>query len=160
MRYRDSGFTLTELVIVVAVCGLAAAIVVPALLERRNLTSEATAMGMLRTVATAEQALQEPGLKIATHNRLIDVDEVLLVEEPYRAGFVGPGFSVAKERGFRIEVEVLKIQVDSDASYSGAISPRTKDPLVFAKYNVNEAGTVKLAPKAKPRSIILELMPE
>jgi len=112
-------------------------------------------MGVLRTVVTAELALQEPGLQYATHNHVIDVDEVVLAESPERAGFVGPGFSVAKQRGYRIEVEVV-----AKAGYSGAISPRKTDALVFAKYNVDNVGTVELAPKAPVKPIVLELLPE
>ena len=160
MQYRDSGFTLTELVLVVAVVMLGAAVVVPNLVERRNMTHEATAVGVLRTVATAEKALEKPGLDFAKHDRVINVDEVVLAEEPYRRGFVRPGFSVAERRGYRIEVRVLTDTVVSDASYSGAISARDKDALVFAKYNVNEVGTVELAPRAIPVLEVIEFLPE
>lgn len=160
MRYRESGFTVTELIIVVAVCALAAAIIVPTLVQRRNVTNEATAMGVLRTVATAQLALQEPGIQYATHGRVIDMDEVVLAEEPDRAGFVGPGFSVAKRRGYRIEVKVLPGEAVAKAGYSGAISPRKTDALIFAKYNVDNVGTVELAPKAPAKPVVLELLPE
>ncbi|HON00389.1 MAG TPA: type II secretion system protein [Acidobacteriota bacterium] len=51
---RQQGFSLIELLIVVAVIGIIAAIAVPNLLRSRQAAQEASAISSLRTLATAE----------------------------------------------------------------------------------------------------------
>jgi len=56
---KNSGFTLIELMIVIAIIAIIAAIAIPNLIEARKGSNEAAAIGALRTISTAQNIFRE-----------------------------------------------------------------------------------------------------
>ncbi|MCK6482031.1 MAG: prepilin-type N-terminal cleavage/methylation domain-containing protein [Planctomycetes bacterium] len=88
-RPRDAGFTLTELLIVVAIIAVVAAIAVPNLLAAKLSSNEAAAIATLRTLVSAQAQVQGTGRidtdndSIGEHGTLVE----LIGEFGVRRGF-------------------------------------------------------------------------
>ena len=59
MKKLQKGFTLIELMIVIAIIAIIAAIAIPNLIEARKGSNEAAAIGAMRTLTTAQALFRE-----------------------------------------------------------------------------------------------------
>lgn len=79
---KESGFSLVELLIVVAVLGILAAIAVPNLLRSRQSAQEANAIRYVRSWSPGQELYKR------THGFYADTDEILVTE-----GFINKGLT-------------------------------------------------------------------
>ncbi len=82
---KEQGFSLIELLIVVAIIGIIAAIAIPNLLQARKTANEASAIGALRTIGSAQVTYQGNNQIYGTITQLNAaklVDDTVLTASP------------------------------------------------------------------------------
>ena len=87
---KKQGFTLIELMIVVAIIAIIAAIAIPNLLRSRMSANEAGAAGAMRTISTGEVGFQTAGFVDADSDGVGDYGTLAQLANPDGAGATPP----------------------------------------------------------------------
>jgi len=144
---RNSGFTLIELMIVVAIIAIIAAIAIPNLLRSRMSANEASAAGAMRTLSTSEVSFQTAAFQDGDGDGLGDYGTLAQLGDPDGAGatppYIDAVLTAGQKQGYTFTVVVTAGAAAVAPSYVCNADPTNLGRTGFRTFFVDESGVIR-----------------
>src|SRR5215813_13855623 len=139
---KQEGFTLVELLIVVAILGVISAIAVLNLLKARQAAYEARAVAYLKTWVSGEEMYKR------AHGRYSDTDEILVTEHFINKGINSSGD--ADDTAYSYSIDSLSTNPDGSPNTTAWFGrARRTSPLVATRsFYIDQTGLIRQAEAA------------
>ncbi len=131
------GFTLVEIMIVVAIIALLAAIAIPNLLRARHNANEAAAIASCRTISTAMESYRAAQTPAAYTGATLAV--LAAATPPYIDATLGAASAAPGKQGY-----TFALAVTSANQYTCTATPVTANVTGTRVFFVDESGVIKL----------------
>ena len=139
---KNMGFTLIELMIVVAIIAIIAAIAIPNLLRSRMSANEAGSAGAIRTISTAEASYQAAAMRLGgTNGNIGQYGDLAEMATPASGpGFIDALLGAGAKHGYTF----VATPVDGDApTFTATANPDTVGSTGVKSYFVDESGVIR-----------------
>jgi len=144
---KDSGFTLIELMIVVAIIAIIAAIAIPNLLRSRMSANEAGAAGAMRTLSTGEVAFQTASFVDADTDGVGDYGTLAQLADPDGAGqtppFIDSVLGGGQKHGYVFTEVITYGSATAQPAYTITAIPAAAGRTGYRQYFVDESGVIR-----------------
>jgi len=144
---KHAGFTLIELMIVVAIIAIIAAIAIPNLLRSRMSANEAGAAGAMRTISTGEVGFQTAGFVDADSDGVGDYGTLAQLANPDGAGatppFIDSVLGGGNKHGYVFTMAVTAGSATTLPAYTCTATPASAGRTGYRNYFVDESGVIR-----------------
>ena len=137
---RNSGFTLIELMIVVAIIAIIAAIAIPNLLRSRMSANEAGATGAIRTISTGEAGYQAAGIDSDATTGIAKYADIAALGAG-ATPFIDSALASGTKQGYNFQATPALAQ--NVASYEATALPGAPGKSGIKTFFVNESGVIR-----------------
>jgi prepilin-type N-terminal cleavage/methylation domain-containing protein len=131
MKKLQRGFTLIELMIVIAIIAIIAAIAIPNLIEARKSGNEAAAIGALKAISSAQAIFQQ---KDSEGDNTLDYGSLA---ELSTATLVDPVLGAATKQGYSFAV------TNAEFTWSGTCSPVSPGTSGDRYFYMDQSGVIR-----------------
>jgi type IV pilus assembly protein PilA len=147
LHKNNKGFTLIELMIVVAIIAIIAAIAIPNLLRSRMSANEAGAAGAMRTISTAEVGFQTAGFVDNAGDGVGDYGTLAQLADPDGGGATPPYIDQVlgngQKHGYNFVVNVTFGSPANAPAYECTAVPTVPGRTGFRQFFVDESGVIR-----------------
>ncbi len=142
---KNSGFTLVELMIVVAIIAIIAAIAIPNLLRSRMSANEAGAAGALRTISTGEVGYQTAAFEDADGDGVGDYGSLASLSAPPGGTppFIDNVLGGGLKHGYNFTMNPVAGSADAAPSYTCTATPSAAGRTGYRNYFLDESGVIR-----------------